>query len=312
MRCIPRCGSRPRRRSSTPDDVRVAERGCCSCAPETARGPRSPRRCSSACRPARSDAASAGSHRNRCIPTRSASSSKRGIDISANRTKHIDEFRSQRFDTVITLCDRVREVCPQFPSRPELVHWSVPDPALEGPTDRVSYPAFERTAAELETRIGFRLPLFTDTATRGGPLMSNDEIVNVRYMVDDVDKSIAFYTEAARLRGVTNVAPAFADVKRGNLRLLLSGPKSSAGRPMPDGATPGPGAGTGSISSSTTSTPRSDGSATPARRSATTSWKVPAASRSCSRTRPATSSSSSSQPAAERRSPVTSTRIGVR
>ena len=66
---------------------------------------------------------------------------------------------------MITLCDRVREVCPQFPSQPELVHWSVADPALEGPTDRASYPAFERTAAEIETRIRFRLPLFTPTTT---------------------------------------------------------------------------------------------------------------------------------------------------
>ena len=71
--------------------------------------------------------------------------------------------------------------------------------------------------------------------------MSNDEIVNVRYMVDDVDKAIAFYTELLGFEVLTNAPPAFADVKRGNLRLLLSGPKSSAGRPMPDGAVPGPG-----------------------------------------------------------------------
>ncbi len=71
--------------------------------------------------------------------------------------------------------------------------------------------------------------------------MPNDEIVNVRYMVDDVDKSIAFYTELLGFEVLTSAAPAFADVKRGNLRLLLSGPKSSAGRPMPDGARPGPG-----------------------------------------------------------------------
>ncbi len=71
--------------------------------------------------------------------------------------------------------------------------------------------------------------------------MPNDEITNVRYMVDDVDASIAFYTEVLGFELLTSAAPAFADVKRGNLRLLLSGPKSSAGRPMPDGATPGPG-----------------------------------------------------------------------
>ena len=63
--------------------------------------------------------------------------------------------------------------------------------------------------------------------------MSTDEIVSVRYMVDDVDKAIAFYTELLGFEILTNFPPAFADVKRGNLRLLLSGPKSSAGRPMP-------------------------------------------------------------------------------
>ena len=71
--------------------------------------------------------------------------------------------------------------------------------------------------------------------------MSNAEMVNVRYMVDDVDEAIAFYTKQLGFEVLTNASPAFADVKRGNLRLLLSGPKSSAGRPMPDGRTPGPG-----------------------------------------------------------------------
>ena len=71
--------------------------------------------------------------------------------------------------------------------------------------------------------------------------MRTDEIVNVRYMVSDVEESIAFYTKLLDFELLSNAAPAFADVKRGNLRLLLAGPKSSAGRPMPDGATPGPG-----------------------------------------------------------------------
>jgi len=68
-----------------------------------------------------------------------------------------------------------------------------------------------------------------------------DEMVNVRYMVDDVDASIAFYTEHLGFEVRMSAAPAFADVTRGNLRLLLSGPASSAGRPMPDGTKPGPG-----------------------------------------------------------------------
>ena len=71
--------------------------------------------------------------------------------------------------------------------------------------------------------------------------MPANEIVNVRYMVDDVDESIAFYTKLLGFELLTSAAPAFADVKRGNLRLLLAGPISSAGRPMPDGTKPGPG-----------------------------------------------------------------------
>jgi len=71
--------------------------------------------------------------------------------------------------------------------------------------------------------------------------MPNDETVNVRYMVNDVDDAIAFYTKLLGFEVNMSAAPAFADVKRGNLRLLLSGPASSAGRPMSDGAQPGPG-----------------------------------------------------------------------
>jgi catechol 2,3-dioxygenase-like lactoylglutathione lyase family enzyme len=67
------------------------------------------------------------------------------------------------------------------------------------------------------------------------------ELVSVRYLVDDVDAAVEFYTKHLGFEVNTNFAPAFADVTRGHLRLLLSGPTSSAGRPMPDGATPGPG-----------------------------------------------------------------------
>jgi catechol 2,3-dioxygenase-like lactoylglutathione lyase family enzyme len=68
-----------------------------------------------------------------------------------------------------------------------------------------------------------------------------DDLVNVRYMVDDVEEAIDFYTSHFGFTVRSSAAPAFADVVRGNLRLLLSGPKSSAGRAMPDGRTPGPG-----------------------------------------------------------------------
>jgi catechol 2,3-dioxygenase-like lactoylglutathione lyase family enzyme len=71
--------------------------------------------------------------------------------------------------------------------------------------------------------------------------MTTDELVSVRYMVDDVEAAIDFYTTHLGFTLRHSAAPAFADVTRGNLRLLLSGPASSAGRPMPDGAKPGPG-----------------------------------------------------------------------
>jgi catechol 2,3-dioxygenase-like lactoylglutathione lyase family enzyme len=67
------------------------------------------------------------------------------------------------------------------------------------------------------------------------------ETVNVRYMVNDVEAAVAWYTRHLGFKLPSNYAPAFADVTRGSLRLLLSGPTSSAGRPMPDGEQPGPG-----------------------------------------------------------------------
>jgi protein-tyrosine-phosphatase/DNA-binding transcriptional ArsR family regulator len=111
------------------------------------------------------DAASAGSNPKPLHPNAVRVMKTRGIDIRANRTKHLNEFVDQRFDFVITLCDRVREVCPEFPSHPSLVHWSVPDPAIEGANNRASFPAFVRTATELEHRIAFLLPVLDQPLT---------------------------------------------------------------------------------------------------------------------------------------------------
>lgn len=71
--------------------------------------------------------------------------------------------------------------------------------------------------------------------------MRDERTINVRYMVDDVAAAVDFYTTHFGFSTITSFLPAFADVSRGNLRLLLSGPASSAGRPMADGAIPGPG-----------------------------------------------------------------------
>jgi ArsR family transcriptional regulator, arsenate/arsenite/antimonite-responsive transcriptional repressor / arsenate reductase (thioredoxin) len=82
---------------------------------------------------------------------------ERGIDLAGRRSKHFSELTGRRFDYVISLCDRVREVCPDFPGTAQTVHWSIPDPARQPGTDAETLPGFERTAAELETRIGFLL-----------------------------------------------------------------------------------------------------------------------------------------------------------
>lgn len=71
--------------------------------------------------------------------------------------------------------------------------------------------------------------------------MLTDDTVSVRYMVDDVDTAVDFYTKLFDFEVRMAAGPAFADVQRGNLRLLLSGPTSSAGRPMSDGTKPEPG-----------------------------------------------------------------------
>jgi catechol 2,3-dioxygenase-like lactoylglutathione lyase family enzyme len=71
--------------------------------------------------------------------------------------------------------------------------------------------------------------------------MPDNDLVSVRYMVDDIEASIDFYTRHFGFEPGFSAAPAFAEVIRGRLRLLLAGPRSSAGRPMPDGRKPGPG-----------------------------------------------------------------------
>lgn len=105
----------------------------------------------------RIEAASAGSHPKDLHPDAVRVMRERGVDISGARSKHLREFVEQRFDYVISLCDRVREVCPEFPGPPAMVHWSIPDPAAEAAAGQHSHPAFVRTADELNTRIQFLL-----------------------------------------------------------------------------------------------------------------------------------------------------------
>lgn len=82
-----------------------------------------------------------------------------GLDMTQARPKHFDAFRGQHFDAIVTVCDRVREVCPVFPDDPERIHWSFPDPALVEGSEEMRYHAFEQTSLQLATRIRLLITL---------------------------------------------------------------------------------------------------------------------------------------------------------
>jgi protein-tyrosine-phosphatase len=103
------------------------------------------------------EVASAGSHPKPLHPNTVRVLRTYGIELAGRSPQHLSAYEGRRFDYVITLCDRVREVCPEFPGRAEHMHWSIPDPAASGGTGQDTYPAFEHMATELRTRIGFLL-----------------------------------------------------------------------------------------------------------------------------------------------------------
>jgi len=117
-------------------------------------------------------ARSAGSHPKPLHHNAVRVMAERGIDISRNKTKHLDRFAGTQFDRVVTLCDKVREICPEFHGAPLQSHWSMPDPATSaGPdgTDADTYPVFVRLADELEERIGLLLIELSATTTKEVP-----------------------------------------------------------------------------------------------------------------------------------------------
>jgi protein-tyrosine-phosphatase len=124
---------------------------------------------------ARSDgaivAASAGSHPKPLHPNAvRVMRDEYGLDLAGQASKSLDLFAGQGFDWVISLCDRVREVCPEFPGvaegdHPETIHWSIANPAT-GEPDKVTYPLFQRTAAELATRIDYLLAALAEADIR--------------------------------------------------------------------------------------------------------------------------------------------------
>ena len=80
--------------------------------------------------------------------------------LSALARKSARSDSGRRFDYVVSLCDKVRDVCPELPGHPRRLHWSIPDPAT---ADHTNYPAFQRTATEIDTRIRHLLPVLTAT-----------------------------------------------------------------------------------------------------------------------------------------------------
>jgi protein-tyrosine-phosphatase/DNA-binding transcriptional ArsR family regulator len=111
------------------------------------------------------EARSAGSHPKPLHPNAVRVMAERGVDISGRSTKSLTRFARSRFDRVITLCDKVREICPELPGAPTVAHWSIADPAAAGDNDAATYPAFQQVADDIESRVAL---LLADLTT--GPL----------------------------------------------------------------------------------------------------------------------------------------------
>jgi ArsR family transcriptional regulator, arsenate/arsenite/antimonite-responsive transcriptional repressor / arsenate reductase (thioredoxin) len=113
------------------------------------------------------EAFSAGSHPKPLHPNAvRVMREEHGLDLTGQASKHLDVFADEHFDWVISLCDRVREVCPEFPGDPEAIHWSIANPVEADADDNATYPLFQQTASELATRIGFLLAALTDPNPR--------------------------------------------------------------------------------------------------------------------------------------------------
>jgi protein-tyrosine-phosphatase/DNA-binding HxlR family transcriptional regulator len=108
------------------------------------------------------EARSAGSHPKPLHPNAVRVMAERGVDIAGRPTKSLTRFTRNRFDRVITLCDKVREVCPEFPGHPIAAHWSIADPAT-GDSEKAAYARFVDVADEIESRVAL---LLADLRTR--------------------------------------------------------------------------------------------------------------------------------------------------
>ena len=170
-------------------------------------------------------AVSAGSHPKPVDPNAVRVMDERGIDLNGARSKHLSEFSDRRFDYVISLCDRVREVCPEFPRRAR------GDPLEHPRTEDAVGVRAHRDRAFHPHRLSYR-------GNRGDRACLTNSSTFATWSTTSRRRSTR--TPPLRLLRAAERALEVADSAE-NLRLLLSGPKSSAGRPMPDGRTPEPG-----------------------------------------------------------------------
>ena len=109
---------------------------------------------------------SAGSNPKPIHPNAIRVLAERGIDIADAESKPLARFSSRHFDYVITLCDKVREICPEFPGQRATMHWSIEDPSRISGTLRATLPAFREVAAELESRVGFLTSLIDNESNK--------------------------------------------------------------------------------------------------------------------------------------------------
>jgi arsenate reductase len=96
---------------------------------------------------------SAGTEATRVHPLAIAAMKELGIDISHQRSKHLDEYAGEKFDYVITVCDRANETCPIFPGDPQRIHWSFQDPSAATGTEAQRLQVFRKTRDEIAGRL---------------------------------------------------------------------------------------------------------------------------------------------------------------
>ncbi len=114
-------------------------------------------------------ARSAGSHPKPLHPNAVRVMAERGLDIASRPTKSITRFARSRFDRVITLCDKVREVCPELPAAPVVAHWSIADPSAAGGDDEATWAAFRDVADEIDGRVALLLADLRIRLLEGAP-----------------------------------------------------------------------------------------------------------------------------------------------